>query len=62
MKKKTEAFSSPKAKRAEIEEVLAIAKKLTDAGYGNIWFVLEENEEDGINERIRLRRKRIRGI
>ena len=45
-KKKHEMFSSPKAKRAEIEEVLAIAQKLTDAGYGDIWFVLEENEEE----------------
>lgn len=45
MKKKHEMFSSPKAKRAEIEEVLAIAQKLTDAGYGDIWFTLEENEE-----------------
>ena len=44
MKKKTEMFSSPKAKRAEIEEVLAIAKKLTDAGYGGIWFTLENEE------------------
>lgn len=51
MKKKHEAFSSPKAKRAEIEEVLAIARKLTEAGYGDIWFVLEENEEDCINEK-----------
>ena len=47
MKKKTEMFSSPKAKRAEIEEMLAIARELTDAGYGDIWFVLEENEEKG---------------
>ena len=46
MEKKKEMFSSPKAKRAEIEEVLAIAQKLTDAGYGDIWFVLEENEEE----------------
>ena len=46
MKKKTEVFSSPKAKRAEIEEVLAIARNITDAGYGNIWFTLE-NEETG---------------
>ena len=46
MKKKTEVFSSPKAKRAEIEEVLAIAQELTDAGYGDIWFTLEENEEE----------------
>ena len=45
MKKKTEMFSSPKAKRAEIEEVLSIAQKLTNAGYGDIWFTLEENEE-----------------
>ena len=54
MKKKHETFSSPKAKRAEIEEVLAIAQKLTDAGYGDIWFVLEENEEEDIikNENI----------
>ena len=48
MKKKHEMFSSPKAKRAEIEEVLAIAQKLTDAGYGDIWFVLEENEEEEV--------------
>ena len=47
MKKKTEMFSSPKAKRAEIEEMLAIARELTDAGYGDIWFGLEENEEKG---------------
>ena len=47
MKKKHEVFSSPKAKMAEIEEVLSIAQKLTDAGYGNIWFTLasEETEE-----------------
>lgn len=45
MKKKTEAFSNPTAKRAEIEEVLAISKKLTDAGYGGIWFALENEEE-----------------
>ena len=50
MKKKHEMFSSPKAKRAEIEEVLAIAQRLTDAGYGYIWFTLtneEETEEKG---------------
>ena len=46
MEKKKEMFSSPKAKRAEIEELLAIAQKLTDAGYGDIWFALEENEEE----------------
>lgn len=46
MKKKHEVFSSPKAKRAEIEEVLAIAQEITDAGYGDIWFTLEENEEE----------------
>ena len=47
MKKKTEVFSSPTAKRAEIEEVLAIAQELTDTGYGDIWFTLaaEETEE-----------------
>ena len=52
MKKKTEMFSSPKAKRAEIEEVLAIAQELTDAGYGYIWFTLENEEtrEKGRNE------------
>ena len=44
MKKKTEAFSSPTAKRAEIEEMLAIAQKLTDAGYGGIWFTFENEE------------------
>ena len=44
MKKKTEMFSNPKAKRAEIEEVLAIARKLTDSGYGYIWFVPEDEE------------------
>ena len=49
MKKKTEMFSSPKAKRAEIEEVLAIAQELTDAGYGNIWFTLEEEDNDDEN-------------
>ena len=52
-KKKYEMFSSPKAKRAEIEEVLAIAQELTDAGYGNIWFTLaneEETREKGQNE------------
>ena len=46
MKKKTEAFSSPKAKRAEIEEVLSIAQKLTDAGYGEIFFTLENEETE----------------
>ena len=46
MEKKKEMFSSPKAKRAEIEEVLTIAQELTDAGYGDIWFALEENEEE----------------
>ena len=46
MKKKHEMFSSPKAKRAEIEEVLAIAQELTDAGYGDICFTLEEEDND----------------
>lgn len=32
-------------KRAEIEEILAIARKLTDAGYGDICFELEIEEE-----------------
>lgn len=52
MKKKKEMFSSPKAKRAEIEEVLTIAQKLTDAGYGDIWFTfaIEETEEKGKTE------------
>ena len=44
MKKKKEMFSSPKAKRLEIEEVLTIAQELTDAGYGDIWFVPEDEE------------------
>ena len=43
-KKKHEVFSSPTAKRAEIEEMLAIARKITDAGYGDIWFTLENEE------------------
>lgn len=40
-------------KRAEIEEILAIARKLTDAGYGDICFELEieeETTEKGRNE------------
>ena len=44
MKKKTEMFSNPKAKRAEIEEVLVIAQRLTDAGYGDIQIVPEDEE------------------
>ena len=44
MKKKTEMFSSPKAKRAEIEDMLAIAQRLTDAGYGDIQIVPEDEE------------------
>ena len=52
-KKKHEMFSSPTAKRAEIEEVLAEAQKLTDAGYGDVCFTLEEEEEeDNDNENI----------
>lgn len=31
-------------KRAEIEEILAIARKLTDAGYGDICFTLATEE------------------
>lgn len=44
MKKKKEMFSSPAAKRAEIEKVLAIAQKITDAGYGDIYFTFETEE------------------
>ena len=50
MKKKTEVFSSLTEKRAEIEEVLAIAQKLTDAGYGYIWFTLANEEGPGRKE------------
>lgn len=39
--KKKKMFSSPTAKRAEIEEMLEIAQKLTDAGYGHIRIGLE---------------------
>ena len=44
MKKKYETFRNQAAKRAEIAELLALAQRLTNAGYGNIWFV-PENEE-----------------
>lgn len=43
MKKKV-AFSSQAAKRAEIEDMLEEAQKLTDAGYGYIRIVLENGE------------------
>lgn len=46
MKRKKETFSSPTAKRVEIEEMLAIAQKLTDAGYGNIRIGLEPGCEE----------------
>ena len=51
MKEKKEAFSSPTAKRAEIEEMLAIAQRITDAGYGDIYFTFAI-EEDNDNENI----------
>ena len=44
IKKKYEMFSNPTAKREEIEEVLAIAQKLTYAGYGDIQIVPEDEE------------------
>ena len=44
MKKKYEMFSNPKEKRAEIEDMLTIAQRLTYAGYGDIWFVPEDEE------------------
>ena len=50
MKKKHEVFSSPTAKRAEIEKVLAIARKPTEAGYGDIWFTLATEEETEEND------------
>ena len=50
MKKKTEMFSNPTEKRAEIEEVLAIAQRLTDAGYGDICFIEETGRERQLNE------------
>ena len=44
MKKKYETFRNQAEKRAEIEEVLAIAQKLTYAGYGDIQIVPEDEE------------------
>ena len=44
MKKKYEMFSNPKEKREEIEELLAIAQKFTNAGYGDIQIVPEDEE------------------
>lgn len=44
MKKKYETSYYQAAKRAEIEEMLAIAQKLTYAGYGEIQFVPEDEE------------------
>lgn len=44
MEKKYEMFSNPKEKREEIEEVLAIAQKFTNAGYGDIQIVPEDEE------------------
>lgn len=47
--KKTETFCNQAEKRAEIEEVLAIAQRLTDAGYGDICFIEETGREKEIN-------------
>ena len=44
MKKKYETSWYQAEKRAEIEEVLAIAQRLTNAGYGDIQIVPEEEE------------------
>ena len=44
MKKKYEMFSNPTEKRAEIAEMLTIAQKLTNAGYGDIQIVPEDEE------------------
>ena len=44
MKKKYEMFSNPKEKRAEIEDMLTIAQKFTNAGYGDIQIVPEDEE------------------
>lgn len=44
MNKKYETSYYQAAKRAEIEEMLAIAQKLTDAGYGDIQIVPEDEE------------------
>jgi hypothetical protein len=44
MKKKYETSYYQEAKRAEIAEMLTIAQKLTDSGYGDIWFVPEDEE------------------
>lgn len=46
MKRKKEMFSSPTAKRAEIEKMLLIAQKLTNAGYGYIRIVLETGPDE----------------
>ena len=46
MKKKTEMFSNPKEKRAEIDDMLAIAQELTDAGYGDICFIEETGRKE----------------
>ena len=44
MKKKYEMFSNPTEKRAEIAEILTIAQKLTNAGYGDIQIVPEDED------------------
>ena len=50
MKKKTEVFSSPTAKRVEIEKILAIAQQLTDAGYGDICFTVASEGEETVEK------------
>ena len=44
MKKKYETSCYQAAKRAEIVEMLTIAQKLTDSGYGDIQIVPEDEE------------------
>lgn len=44
MKEKTEMFRNQAEKRAEIAEMLALAQRLTYAGYGDIQIVPEDEE------------------
>ena len=44
MKEKYETFRNQEAKRAEIEDMLTIAQKITYAGYGDIQIVPEDEE------------------
>lgn len=48
MKRKKKMFSSPAAKLAEIEEMLELAQKLTDAGYGYIRIGLEPGDREEV--------------